>query len=410
MSTYTHLVTRPRSIELRISVSPSQPLYPVVKYEAQGALSEGWTKNVARVDPLNKFHHGPYRMECKYTDVPGYVLAEFKATTYDTIPHTYAYTAFGSGIGWPAMPLVPLREVEKSRKVLINNALRGAREQLVNLAMFIGELDKSMGMMADKASRISSAAKDIRTGKFAKAARTLGVRKPKKAKRNKSFANNWLEFQYGWAPIVTDMAGILQHVHRGSRTLLVNARSRSTKTDRKISYLTSFQIEEAAAQHRLFVNWRHVQDRSVFEQVHLVFRPASGFWDQVSRLGFMDPATLAVDAVPLSFVLGWFVNICDLLSDMNRGLTLDYVTGSYTEYQKWTGVITGTPTWQDTKWHQYKYVMGKQFVQPVKETQVFMDRTVLPEAEIAVTLALGVPTSVNQAITALALVVQRLKP
>lgn len=409
MAYTSNTVVRQRSTTMEITCTPSRPGYPVSKHVVQGELREGWGKDTYRTDPIGRFYQGPYRYQTKYTDVPSYVIAGFKARTYETVPHTYTYTVLGTGIGYLDPPLVPLLEHQKSRAVLINNALRGAREQLVNLAMFIGELNKSMDMMSDKASRISSAAGDIRKGKFAKAARTLGIRKPKSANRNKSFANNWLEFSYGWAPIVSDIAGTLRHIHRGSRTLLINARSRQTTPLRKFHYISSYQIEEAASQHHLLVNWRTDQNRNIFEQVHLVFRPTSNFWDQVSRLGFMDPATLAVDAVPLSFVLGWFVNISDLLSDMNRGLTLDYVTGSYTEYQKQTNSVTGTCSWNELKYNQFSYSGFKSHVTPVVSTEVFMNRTVLSPQEIATTLVLQVPSSVNQAITAVALAVQRLK-
>lgn len=393
-----------------LSRSPTSTGYPAEREFLGGVHSNSQLRQRYTIDPIGRFYAGPYRLELRQTDVLSSISSKLVyRTRWDSEPKTYTDLLVGSGIGYSLPSCRYLYDAERHREELINNCIKGAKGQLVNLAVFIAELSQTGDLLADKARRVASAAGDVRKGKFSRAARTLGVKKPKSAKRNKSFANNWLEFSYGWAPLITDSVGLLRHIQRGARSLKINARSRSSSS---VPLTNSSQVEQGytgISMHRLLTTWKYVGTWERCEAVHLVFRPSSAFWDQVSTLGFMDPGLIAWETIPLSFVVDWFANVGDLLSDLNTGLTLEYVTGSYSELHRHTGKMTGSSVWMDQKAADYTYVSSNHFVQPVSLNEVKFVRQVIPEAQVAVSLVLSVPTSINQAISAIALAVQRLK-
>lgn len=376
--------------------------------------SNKWTeldyRTIRKIDPVARLRHGLYeRRGNSFDTLPG-VNAEL---VYRTRPgvnlRNFNIKVEGTGYGFVIPSLRWLYEEEKNYFQLINNAIKGAMEQQVNVAMFISELDKTADLIASSSSKIAQAMANVRAGKFSRAARDLGIGTPPGVRRSRTFANNWLEYTYGWTPIVQDMIGALRHVHRGARELLIKPRSRldwrmANPRDQRQAQLAA----QAAREHLLLCTWDYVGTWDVKEQVSLVFRPTSWFWDQVSRTGFMDPGTLAYEAIPGSFMLDWFTNLGDWLAALNLGLTLEYVTGSYVELHRATGTLTGNARWGETKPSSYTYTKASAHVERVVSNEYRVRRTPIPEAHVQVSLVLDAPFSVNRAITSASLVVQQL--
>jgi hypothetical protein len=368
---------------------------------------------IYRVDPFHKVKHGPYQRSY----LPPKIVPVNSSLVYYQKPQwsndPIKWRASIAVTGWVPVPGAVssgfLRSDQQSRTALINRAIKGALEEQVNLALFFAELDKTSSLLAGSAKKIATSAKLVRNGRFAAAARELGVRKPRGAKRNKTFADNWLKFSFGFGPIVQDMAGMLSHLQRGSRALTITARARQTTPFAiNSSRFNTLLIQEAINQHKLYMDVSVVGTDTVKEQVVLKYRPKSEFWDQVSRLGFINPGQLAWQAYPLTFVADWFVNVGDWLAALNMGLTLDYLTGSYSEHHSYDAMVQPTFRFTDKR-SNLVYSPEVHAHAPSKFHEMYMRRQVLIEEEVLVRIVLDAPTSVNQAITAIALVVQRLK-
>lgn len=371
---------------------------------------DGDSRDVYRVDPHYRRAHGAYRREyVRLSNLPN-INAKLAYYSQPGVPRTdYRISVSGDGFGFQTPRCRWLYEDEKSYHTLINQAIKGALEQHANLALFIGELGKTADLLGSKASKIAKAMSAVKSGRFTSAGRLLGVRKPRGASRTKSFADNWLEYKYGWGPLLLDSVGLMKHLSQGARSYNITSRSRFSSS---IPLRGSQQVQleqEAAAQHRLSVTWRYGSTWVRNEQVMLVFRLPSNFWDQASRLGFIDPGTLALESIPGSFMLDWFSNLSDWMGSLNLGLTLEYVTGSYVEYHRNMGTVFGTGLWLDTKPALFKYTDTSVNVGRATLTDLKLRRTPIPHAHVNVTLQLQAPLSVNKAITASALVVQQLK-
>lgn len=363
-----------------------------------------WVRN----DPTRKLYASSYYRAGSYLSSLPHVNGRLSWTgRVDGIPGNNIVVS--TGFGWVLPTVSWLKASESNRATLLNNAIKGAKEEQVNVALFIGELNKTSELLSSTAEKIGKAATEVRKGKFHQAARTLGIDKPKKARRSKKYADNWLEYSYGWTPLVLDMVGAMQHLHRGARGLYINARSRTSQQKPVQAWNGQVEIDKwTSSLHRLLCQWQVTGEWHVHEQVRLVYRLNEQFWDQVSRLGFMDPGTLVLESIPLSFVAEWFVNIGDVLRDLNTGLTLEYVTCCYTEYHRATGNVKSSPVWTGLNYSTYKYTtIDAHSISPSWE-RYQVRRTVVPWNEVLVTWALSAPLSVNKAITSVSLVAQRL--
>lgn len=363
-----------------------------------------------RNDPLGRLYHGFYQREFQdFSSYPMVSATLVRESRYTTIKSYHTSMVSGVGFGFAPFRSRYLYEEEQSKFLLINNCIKGALEQSVDLATFIAELDKTGDLLASKASKIASAASQIRKGQFTRAARTLGVKKPRGASRSKSFSNNLLEYQYGWAPIIQDSVGLMEHIYKSARNLRVKSRSRTSSVVNVNGSNGQTELwAYAASQDRLLCSWYYSSKWERHEQVDLLFRLNSGFWDQVNRLGFLNPGQITYQTLPGSFLLDWFSNLGDVISAMSLELTLDYITGGYTQFHRNYGTVTGSPFWTDQN-SNYKYTKVLASVATGQYSDYRIKREIIPWSEVAVTFRLSAPLSFNKVLTAAALVRQQFR-
>lgn len=141
----------------------------------------------------------------------------------------------------------------------------------------------------------------------------------------KFFGNNYLEFHFGWEPLMKDIEASVDLFTNPLRVPYGN------RVIGRGSY--------AYTQPRTAINWTsytfvsHVAIRATVKLDNLnAYR--------LEQLGLLNPAVLAWEVIPFSFVVDWFVNIGDFLSSFTDfiGLSLTrksvshYVTYNQNEY------------------------------------------------------------------------------
>lgn len=178
------------------------------------------------------------------------------------------------------------------------------------LGVGLAQRQQSLGMIANRGLQMANFARSLRKGDFGKAASYLGIterdprRKPllKKVKRgSKNFANNFLEYQFGWAPLVGDIGSAVDILQSGVPPTRV--RASATGRTNSLSTRTSGGIKETFAASTS-CTWS-------LSATIVVDNP--NLW-LANQLGLVNPALIAYDAVPFSFVLNWFVNVENFLS------------------------------------------------------------------------------------------------
>lgn len=216
-----------------------------------------------------------------------------------------------------------------SRSQVLNELRMELRNQIretdVNLAVAYAEKSQTASLIAGKASAIHRAAKAVKRGRYAEASRHLGIERDKRSKRLKpgdTFAKNWLEFSYGWAPLYGDMYGSMVAF---DKTVLRRPDIRRTvKASRSVEKESIFTFTAGSP-----VSVSPVGKTSTNQRYKMVcrYRVTNAFTHTVDSLGILNPALVVWEKVPYSFVIDWFVPIGDWLAQLPPlwGVTVDQV-------------------------------------------------------------------------------------
>lgn len=197
-------------------------------------------------------------------------------------------------------------------------------------------------------------------------------------RRLKYVQDKWLEYRYGWLPLLSSIWSIgdaLRKQHYLKYTYL-KARSGSAKSKKTISgtdnYFDPLEVFEVQGSCRV--------------EIGAFFALPTGF--QVNDFTSLNPASIAWELVPFSFVADWFVGIGQCLENWENWFTYrnnfisGYVTSSYRE----TRVYQMSGVWQKDYVYAYSPYEGWYPVtgayrrwksQVVASTYVQMNRSVL---------------------------------
>lgn len=189
-----------------------------------------------------------------------------------------------------------------------------------NAAVFLGEGKESLQTIAQAAIRIRRSLRDLRHGNVLGATEALlGDRKRhsynKSAKQmsDEYVSSNWLQLQYGWMPLLNDVYGAAGHLaYMQNRPQVLKYRARKER---------NFSVELKSG--------GTTESGTAF--VGKTIKALVSKVDEVGLLGLKDPASLAWELLPYSFVIDWFIPVGNYLDrlNLNRSLTARYVTSYY---------------------------------------------------------------------------------
>lgn len=188
-----------------------------------------------------------------------------------------------------------------------------------NLGLTLVESHKSMAMIAHRAKQLITFTRHLKRGNFVVAAAALGLdsRDPKvksAVKRShragQDVAGNWLEYTFGWIPLIHDIADSVDVLQRDFPVERVRV------TSRNVVYDT-----------REWDGWprpgEYGSSRSLVTQCHYEigaeFRITNPNLLLANELGFTNPMYVAWDAVPFSFIIDWFLPVGKFLKSFSNG-------------------------------------------------------------------------------------------
>jgi len=204
-----------------------------------------------------------------------------------------------------------------------------------NAGVMAGEAGKSCAMIANAARRVSGALRAVRRGDVVNAARILAdgqdfFKKPpvndlKSLRKHseKTIASNWLELQYGWKPLLDDAksgAEFLAHLHSVPR-----------KQVHRVSYKRNFRSTWDSSPG--------LRNKSFFAEKRVALKVTIKDASTVGLSGLLDPASVAWELMPYSFVVDWFVPIGTFLQNIALARSLETESVIRTEFVrvKWGG-------------------------------------------------------------------------
>jgi hypothetical protein len=270
-----------------------------------------------------------------------------------TAPKT-AFRHFGdySFINYSSI-LTPLRASITSE---INSKLiNGLNESPISLGVALAEARETCGLVGLTAVRIASSLRALRKGKVGTALSLLdgnnydNVRKVKRKLNSfsdpaKAVSAAWLEAQFGWGPMLSDVYGAAQAAGEG-----LQKRNDDIGLSATAARQTSKYTQNALYRHRAvrnsdgnFLRWQKYAagQRSDSYQLHYSERQQH-YWTVVNpafrnmqALGLLNPLSVAWELVPLSFVIDWFYPVGNWLNGMTATAGLTYKSGFATIKEK----------------------------------------------------------------------------
>jgi hypothetical protein len=226
--------------------------------------------------------------------------------------------------------------------------LEKIKGQQVHLGNFIAEREQALKMFGDTAGKLAKAYRQVRRKEFKKAFETLGCKPSNRLSGRQSAANNWLQLQYGWLPLLDDVYGMAQEVESAwdklkDVSLPVNtavAKTRLHDSDKQ----TDTSAVQANASDKFAIR-EYIYDMRVLVHYTVDYQ-ASQF---LGRVGLTNPLSIAWEVMPYSFVVDWFLPVGRFLNTLDATLgcgfldaTLSETLYSHMAYQR-KGLFTGYP-------------------------------------------------------------------
>ncbi len=281
-----------------------------------------------------------------------------------------------------ALPGIDTSTIESKA---INKALGSLKGQRVNYAQAFAERQQTANLVASTAARIGRAFNAVRHGKVQQAKDILlgtprkQVRKTKRALQaaararkktskarsagSKAIGNTWLELQYGWKPLLSDVHGALEELHAQDSAepnrYMVDARG--SGKDRYKSYYSvlNSSIRETGYE---------TADGGCF--IHLTYKLRNPILATLADSGITNPANLAWELLPYSFVADWFVPVGAYLQTLDADVGYDFLGGSKT-VRKETRVFNVRQTREGSVlgslWY-WEYSQGERYSKTVVRT------------------------------------------
>lgn len=184
-------------------------------------------------------------------------------------------------------------------------------EELNEVKLAVGQIfaerRKTIAMIADAALALANLYGDLRRG-----------RNPFRGNRKvnpKNAHNLWLEYSYGWVPLVSDVYDAIEFQKKNAPTARIRKKIRSGQT---------FSYETSQPDLRSTVRTTHLIKTPHFAAAGAKVRIEDAGWAFLNQFDISNPLSLTWELLPYSFVVDWFIPIGDFLRIQNSlaGVTL----------------------------------------------------------------------------------------
>lgn len=231
----------------------------------------------------------------------------------------------------------------------VYSKLKGKLSEEAQLGVSVVEWRDAYDMISLRAGQMLQAVRAVRRFQFKKAARILKMaQNPKGTSRHKSFGQNWLEFWFGWSATIGDIYSAIDVLQQPP----LPTRVRTSVVESKVYTLSEEHINNPGATYpswnvkTSWTKWR--VKRGMACGCTLELSNENEFL--ANQLGLTNPASIAWEATPFSWLIDWVANVGDVLNSFTdfHGLTLSeawtttFVDGmldyyDYGTYSWWEG-------------------------------------------------------------------------
>lgn len=243
-----------------------------------------------------------YRQKKPYT-LNLAVASQWGVTTFQT--HSY-YMAANVTVG--DLDSIPTSTKNKAYDKLVDMMRSSA-----SIGAALAEASDAYAMVANRAKQLLSFGQAVKRLQFDKAAAILRASTvPKGVSKRKSFASNYLEFHFGWSPMIGDIYDAIDVL----QSPMDNFTPRGKASTGTMQY-ESQKGPPAEYSSKTTATWSGHVHAGVDVRI-----TNPNLW-LANQLGLINPAAVVWEVVPFSFVVDWFVNVEQTLSSFTDFLGLE---------------------------------------------------------------------------------------
>lgn len=212
----------------------------------------------------------------------------------------YRYEQFwSSGDPYSIRSLEPESDSLYKAKARLFDKLKG---EGTNVANMLGERKQIVKSIESLLNTVVYTVRDLRRGNITSAIRRMGG-DPLTARqlRKKDIANQWLSLQYGWKPLLSDVYGLVTQLHRRATTnpwttMKVSCKSKASKPSPELG--AGINGDKSRGTVLTSATVRYMVRVKPNETIA-----------ELAALGVTNPAVVAWEITPWSFVVDWFIPI-----------------------------------------------------------------------------------------------------
>ncbi len=250
----------------------------------------------------------------------------------------------------------------------LDAALNSARGEFLEklgssaeLAVNLAERNQAMRMITSRLQQLARAANTLRKYGPVPFLQELTLdpdanqlknarKRQKRWTKRKDVANTWLEYHFGWEPLVKDIWSAVDFLQKPIPLGKVSATGRRVPLD-------TGHVKQTFSGN-FFGTYAWTTDINVFRggikaRIGGDVSVTNPNLFLANRLGLVNPALVAWELIPYSFVVDWFINVGDFLKSYTDGLGISVVN-------PWTSWVAHVPT---ATWTNYSTQYGF-FVNP----------------------------------------------
>jgi len=205
-----------------------------------------------------------------------------------------------------------LSDLDNCRAEAQTQARNRLREGRVSNGADLAQARQTVNMISQDASRVLRALNALRRGNVLEAARILGL-SWRKGKHG-SIADLWLELQYGWKPLLSSIHDNASLLGKGG---LLEGSSIKASAQRQTSYSDTFVRGQDTIS---------IECRGGVRTAYSAWVRSPGIV-QADTLGLINPAEVAWELVPFSFVVDWFIPVGNVLQSLTATAGLEMASG-----------------------------------------------------------------------------------
>jgi hypothetical protein len=280
--------------------------YSFVKEVAEMLPITGPVVRYINRDPSFCSHATRYKQVPPYDLPSAYTLSLAKRIRLDPgfPPNTY----IASNVRTTGHPML------NEAKILAYDKLKDKIHDQASLGAGLAEARQSIGMINARAIQLYQFVRAVKRGRFGDAAEILRLPGPPKGVgKTKSAAQNFLEYNFGWAPLVGDIYSAVDVLGGQLKAPKVKARAGPVELVTKQTYPPPN------------FSYGHFHTYRTYVLYGCEVRISNKNVALYNQLGLINPLTVVWEIIPFSFVVDWFINVEQFLSTATDflGLTIE---------------------------------------------------------------------------------------